>query len=70
MAPPWINAKEGSSAARQRQRALQKGTLNEEATGPSVSCRLRLGCVLVSGDPDAPPAAVDSQTQERKISSV
>lgn len=73
VAAPWINAQEGSSAARQskaKEREPQESTLEEVATGPSVSCRLRLGCALASANPAAPPAAMASQTQERKVASM
>lgn len=73
VAAPWLNAQEGSSAARQskaKEREPQESTLEEVATGPSVSCRLRLGCALASANPAAPPAAMASQTQERKVASM
>lgn len=69
VATPWINAKEGSSAARQSkvtEQELQENILKEVAMGPSVSCRLGPGCTLASGDSAAPPAAIASQTPERK----
>lgn len=69
----WIDAKEGGSAARQskaKEKELQESTLNEVATGPTVSCRLRLGCALASGDPATLPAAMASQTWEGKSSPV